>query len=108
MKAKILFTALFFLSFLQNTFAQEYHPFLNNSSWVISRGTSCCLPAVLRVIEEGSDIVIGPYIYKQFTDPFPSSDIDNNSINTVYIREVVDERKVYRLVNGTEYFDLRF
>lgn len=103
MKAKLFFASIFLLSSLQTIFSQEYHPMLNNSSWLLYDLVSCCRPSQERTIEQGTDVVIGSYTYKQFIDPFPSHDSNFNLINTVYIREDVAERKVYKIVNGVDF-----
>ncbi len=103
MKSNLLFTAIILLLFTENTFSQEYHPLLNNSSWLIYDWVSCCRPSVEKRIEEGTDEVIGLYTYKKFEDPFHcSNDINWNPIYTLYLREDIVERKVYKLVNGAE------
>lgn len=103
MKAKLLFAAFFLLSSLQTIFSQEYHPMLNNSSWLLYDMVSCCRPSQEASIEPGTDVVIGSYTYKQFVDPFPSYDSNLNISNTVYIREDIAERKVYKIVNGVDF-----
>lgn len=103
MKTKLLFTVIFLLSFLENSFSQEYHPFLNNSSWILMDQTSCCVPSVSKVVNEGTDVVIGAYTYKKFNDPFPEySNALSSYIDTVYVREDVAAKKVYKIVNGSD------
>jgi Secretion system C-terminal sorting domain len=102
MKATLFFAAIFLLSGFETIFSQEYHPMLNNSSWLLYDWVSCCRPPEERVIEQGTDVVIGSYTYKKFVDPFPSHDSNFNIISTVYIREDVAERKVYKIVNGID------
>lgn len=102
MKAKLFFAAIFLLSGLPPTFSQEYHPMLNNSSWLLYDWVSCCRPSEERIIEEGSAVVIGEYTYQEFVDPFPSYDSNSDIINTVLIRENIAERKVYKIVNGED------
>lgn len=99
MKAKLLLAATLLVAFFGTVSAQDYHPFLNNSSWVINDLVACCRPAELRNIEEGTPTVIGAYTYMVFTDPFAEA---NNNINTVYLREDVAAQKVYKLVDGTD------
>ena len=93
MKSNLLFTAIFLLLFAENSFSQEYHPLLNNSSWILSDWVSCCRPPETKTIEEGVDVEIDGNVYKKFIDPFSF----NNPI--VYLREDVAERKVYKHVN---------
>jgi hypothetical protein len=102
MKAKIFFTTIFLLSFLENTFSQEYHPLLNNSSWIVNDFVSCCRPPEYLPINEGTDVVIGGFTYKRFNDPFPDYDSNWGEILTVDLREDVTERKVYKIVEGAE------
>lgn len=71
MKTKLLFFFLFLVSFLENAAAQEYHPFLDNSAWVVNDWVSCCRPPEVKVIEPGTDVVIGAFTYKKYIDPFP-------------------------------------
>lgn len=99
MKAKLLLAATLLVAFFGTVSAQDYHPFLNNSSWVINDLVACCRPAELRNIEEGTPTVIGAYTYMVFTDPFAEA---NNNISTVYLREDVAAQKVYKLVDGTD------
>ncbi len=93
MKRNLLFTTIFLVLFAENTFSQEYHPFLNNSSWILSDWVSCCRPSETKNIDEGIDEEIEGNVYKKFIDPFSF----NNPI--VYLREDIEERKVYKLVN---------
>ena len=103
MKKIILFTAILLVAITQTTFSQEYHPMLNNSSWIINDWVSCCRLPVEKIIEDGTDEVIGSLTYKKFVDPFPSYDFSTSSyINNIYLREDISERKVYKLVNGVE------
>lgn len=102
MKAKLLLTVILLSSFIANSFAQQYHPFLNNPSWVLSAGGSCCAPPVVQFIHEGTDEVVGEYTYKKFFDPFPGHDSNFNNIDTVYVREDVAARKVYKIVAGND------
>lgn len=111
MKSTPTFIAILFLTFLQTTFSQEYHPMLNNSSWLIYDWVSCCRPSEERIIQEGTDEVIGSYTYKKFNDPFLSGYDNNwNPITIIYLREDITERKVYKLVNGVEFllYDFSF
>jgi hypothetical protein len=99
MKAKFLLVATFLVAFFGTVSAQDYHPFLNNSSWVINDLVACCRPAELRNIEEGTPTVIGSYTYTVFNDPFAEANIN---ISTVYLREDVATQKVYKWVDGID------
>jgi hypothetical protein len=99
MKAKLLLAATLLVAFFGTVSAQDYHPFLNNSSWVINDLVACCRPAELRNIEEGTPTVIGSYTYTAFNDPFAEA---SNNIETVYLREDVTGQKVYKLVDGID------
>lgn len=99
MKAKLLLAATLLVAFFGTVSAQDYHPFLNNSSWVINDLVACCRPPELRTIEEGTSTEIGAYTYTAFNDPFAEA---NNNIGTVYLREDVASQKVYKLVDGTD------
>jgi hypothetical protein len=102
MKKLLLLPLMFLLFVAQNVTAQDYHPFLKNSSWILNDMISCCRPPELKVIQEGTDEVIGAYTYKRFDDPFPQPDSNLNPVNTVYIREDVAAKKVYKIVNGVD------
>lgn len=97
MKKTVLLIAIFLLSFTQNATSQEYHPLLNNSSWILKDYVSCCRPSYTRVIEEGTDAMIGAHTYKRFNDPFPQ-----NGNTTVYLREDAAEKRVYKIVNDVD------
>lgn len=98
MKTKLLLTVLLIVTFLQSTFSQSYKPMLNNSSWILKDYVSFRAPQT-KTIEAGEDVEIGSYTYRKFIDPFSAP---GNSNHIVYLREDVDERKVYSLVNGEE------
>ena len=96
MKKTILLPLLFVLSFVFDVFSQEYHPLLNNSSWIIYDWVSCCRPPIVKFIPQGTDVEVGGYTYKKFIDPF--------AVDTpfVYLREDVATKKVYKIVNGVD------
>ncbi len=100
MKSNLLFTAIILLLFTENTFSQEYHPMLNNSSWLISDWVSCCRLPKQRIIEEISDEVVGSVTYKKYSYPTFEEEAPNTIIN--YLREDIIERKVYRLESNSE------
>ena len=100
MKSNLLFTAIILLMFTENTFSQEYHPLLNNSSWLIYDWVSCCRPSRERVIEEGTDEVIGSVTYKKYSYPSFEDEAPNTIIN--YLREDIIEKKVYKLESNSE------
>jgi hypothetical protein len=99
MKTTLVVTAIFLFSFLENTVAQEYHPMLNNSSWILRDYVSCCRPQQTKTVEAGEDVFIGYQNYKKFVDPFAAP---NSTNYFVYLREDANERKVYKLVNNEE------
>lgn len=99
MKTKLFFAAFGLLSFLQPLTAQEYHPMLNNATWILRDYVSCCRLPQTWVIPPGEAVVIGAYTYKKYVDA-SSASASNNSF--VYLREDEDARKVYSLVNGIE------
>ena len=99
MKTTLVVTAIFLFSFLENTLAQEYHPMLNNASWILRDYVSCCRMPQIKTVEAGEEVVVGSQIYKKFVDPFASS---NSTNYFVYLREDANERKVYKLVNNEE------
>ncbi|WP_018344075.1 T9SS type A sorting domain-containing protein [Cytophaga aurantiaca] len=90
---KILFVLLFLIVSVQKIFSQTYVPMLNNSSWIVTPSNFGSHSN--RAIEGGSDVVIGSYTYKKYTDKTMYS-TDN------YIREDVAAKKVYRYVNDAD------
>ena len=100
---KIYFIAVLLLSFAANTFSQEYHPLLNNSSWVVNDMVSCCRPSKVKIIPEGTDTIIGAHAYKKFKDPFPQYDSNNNRIYNIFLREDVTAKKVYKILDGADF-----
>lgn len=99
MKAKLILTTIILCSFLQNGFSQEYIPMLNNSSWVLIRQANWT--PIYRMMHEGIPVVIGNDTYLQFEDPFPVY-VNSIPVPTVYVREDVVARKVYRIHDGVE------
>lgn len=97
---KLFLKSFLILFAIANSFAQEYHPMLNNSSWLIYDQVSCCQPSVEKTIENGVKEKVGSITYIKYNDPFYG--IHYGLENTVYLREDVVERKVYKLVNGNE------
>ncbi len=72
---------------------------LNNSSWILIR-VSNWTPSY-RMMHEGIPVVIGNETYLQFEDPFPIH-VNSIPVPTMYVREDVVARKVYRIHNGVE------
>lgn len=104
MKAKLLFTLFFLLSFLESAFSQEYHPLLNNPSWIASDWVSCCRMPVVKTFEEGTNVVIGDHTYTKFIDPFPKWSVNPPVLmDTIYLREDIQARKVYKIVDGEDF-----
>ena len=102
MKAKLLFFALWFACFFKGV-SQEYHPLLEQPTWVVYDLVSCCRPPITKVIEAGTDVVIGDHTYKKFVDPFPQWSVTPVVLmDTIYLREEVETRKVYKIVNGQD------
>lgn len=102
MKSTFFFAVIFLLSSVETIYAQEYHPMLNNSAWLLYDWTSYGRPSEERIIELGEDAVVESRIYKKFMDPFPSSDVNGNLIHAVYLREDAVARKVYKIVDGVD------
>jgi hypothetical protein len=100
MRTKLLFCIAFFCNCFTALSAQEYHPLLNNTSWVISNTVSCCRPTITRTIVSQGEQVIGNHTYVAYIDPR----FDNNTqfVTMVYLREDVAERKVYKIVDGVD------
>jgi hypothetical protein len=99
MKTTLVVTAIFLFSFFENTIAQVYHPMLNNASWILRDYVSCCRPPETKTVEAGEDVYIGNQNYIKFVDPFASP---NSTNYYVYLREDVNEKSVYKLVNNQE------
>ena len=102
MKTLLCFAVFFLLTSVESAFSQEYHPMLRNSTWLLYDWTSHGWPSEERMIEQAEDIVIGSYTYKKYIDQFPSYDNYSNLLHTVYLREDVAERKVYKIVDGVD------
>jgi Secretion system C-terminal sorting domain len=102
MKTKLLFTIVLFTSFFMNVFSQEYHPVLNNTTWIVTRHVSCCIDDRTVIFVPGAQTVIGDYTYTAYADPLPQLDSNLQSIPTVYLREDILGHKVYKLVQGVD------
>jgi hypothetical protein len=102
MKTLLCFAVFFLLTSVESAFSQEYHPMLRNSTWLLYDWTSHGSPSEERMIEQAEDIVIGSYTYKKYIDQFPSYDNYSNLLHSVYLREDVAERKVYKIVDGVD------
>jgi len=102
MKTLLCFAVFFILTGAETAFSQEYHPMLNNSTWLLYDWTSHGSPSEERMIEQAEDIVIGSNTYKKYIDQFPCYDNYSNLLHTVYLREDVAERKVYKIVDGVD------
>jgi Secretion system C-terminal sorting domain len=95
MKAIFYYAIAFLFINSEVTNAQQYHPMLNNSTWIIKDYVSCCRPSQTKTIEAGTDLIVDGTTYKKFLDPFASN-------ATVLLREDIEERKVYKLVGDDE------
>lgn len=102
MKALFYFVAIFLFASTETIYSQEYHPLLNNSAWLLYDWATGGRPSEERIIELGEDVILGSYTYKKFIDPFPSYDNSASLIHEVYLREDVDQRKVYKIVDGVD------
>ncbi|MBK8600787.1 MAG: T9SS type A sorting domain-containing protein [Flavobacterium sp.] len=102
MKTLLCFAVFFLLTSVESAFSQEYHPMLRNSTWLLYDWTSHGSPSEERMIEQAEDIIIGSYTYKKYIDQFPSYDNYSNLLHTVYLREDVAERKVYKIVDSVD------
>ncbi len=91
MKSKLLLATFFFISFLDG-FAQEYHPFLNNSSWHVHASDFNTVQNF--IISPGEEVQIGAYSYSKIFDTVNNVD--------VFVREDLAAKKIYRLINGNE------
>ena len=101
-KTKLLFPIVLFASFFLNAFSQEYHPVLNNTTWIVTRHVSCCIDDRTVIFVPGAQTVIGDYTYTAYADPLPRLDSNLQYIHTVYLREDVAGHKVYKLVEGVD------
>lgn len=102
MKTLLCFAVFFLLTSVESAFSQEYHPMLRNSTWLLYDWTSHGSPSEERMIEQAEDIIIGSYTYKKYIDQFPSYDNYSNLLHTVYLREDIAERKVYKIVDSVD------
>lgn len=102
MKTKLLFTIVLFATFFMSAFSQEYHPVLNNTTWIVTRHVSCCINDRTVIFVPGAQTVIGDYTYTAYADPLPRLDSNLQYIHTVYLREDVAGHKVYKLVGGVD------
>ena len=89
---KKIYTLLFSAAFSTIGFCQ-YHPLLDNPSWVLTVANFGGSNNV--VINQGTDVVINGQTYKKFINP-----IWNNA--EVFLREDVTAQKVYRRVNDSD------
>jgi hypothetical protein len=90
MKAKILATLIVIL-FNVKSFSQEYFPLLDNSSWIILIADFGGIE--YREINQSNDETIGIHTYKKFID---------NTNQQFLLREDIDGKKIYKLINGSE------
>lgn len=98
MKTRILFIAILLISVSKTIYSQEYHPLLNNPSWITYKiNVGGVAPPQDKIIEEGIDVEIGSVIYKKFIDPYV-----NYGDNSVYLREDIFQKKVFSLIDGSE------
>ena len=72
----------------------QYHPMLDNSSWIVHIIPFIEPDPYDDIIHQGSDVVIGQNTYKQIYDPVYNQQL--------FFREDVVEQKVYQLVDGVE------
>jgi hypothetical protein len=99
MKTKLLALLLFML--VNETSSAQYSPMLtDNPKWTIfysgwkgETGT--------YTITQGEDVVVGPHTYKKFIDPFFGN-------MEFLLREDIDNKKVYKIVDGNEVLFLDF
>lgn len=97
MKTKLLLIAMLLISFTE-TFSQDYHPLLDNTSWVAYRTAIGGMGSIVyKYIEEGVDTDIDGVTYKKFIDPYVTY-----GDTSVYLREDSIQRKVYSLIDGSE------
>lgn len=93
MKTKLLLKIIFLTFIFQKTFAQNYIPMLNNSSWNIQISTQIGPQYVW--IEPGIDVTIGSFTYKKFIDV-------DYSQTEIYVREDISTKRVYRRINNAD------
>jgi hypothetical protein len=88
----------FFLVFINiDVNAQEYHPLLNNSEWIVNVADFTINQDF--TIENGIDVEIDSFVYKKFVDSFTNEEL--------FLREDVLTRKVYKRINNIDvlFFD---
>lgn len=93
---KKIFIFLIFINI--NINAQEYHPFLNDSSWTIN--IADFITNQDFTIENGIDVEIDSFVYKKFVDPLTNEEL--------FLREDVLTRKVYKRINNVDVLFLDF
>lgn len=90
MKQKVI-TILILLMFNIKAFSQEYFPLLNNSAWMVL--VSDFDGTETKYYSEIGESIIGNYTYKRYV----------SLTNEEYLlRENLDEKKVYKLLNGND------
>jgi hypothetical protein len=95
---KTIFILSFLISYAGIAFSQEYHPLLENPSWIAYRyysGQAAASPNYL--INQPEAVEIGTVTYKRFIDSFVTGYAEY-----VYLREDIAQKKVYSLINGSE------
>lgn len=93
MKLKLVITLLAFIYFNWSLSSQEYYPLLNNSSWTVEVSDIGFETQTFTMIQNGEQ-TIGNYTYKKIVEPFSNNDI--------FIREDIDSKKVYKIINGQD------
>lgn len=90
MKQKVI-AILILLIFNIKAFSQEYFPLLDNSAWTVL--VSDFGGTETKYYSEIGESIIGSYIYKKYVS------LTNEEY---FLRENLDEKKVYKLVNGND------
>lgn len=99
---RLLFLLAFSAIFDTTVWAQDYHPLLNQTTWIVTHSVACCVPHRTKVYTPEQDVTIEGHIYTPYRDRFPQYDSDRNLVPVVYLREDVVNKRVYKLLNGVE------
>ena len=96
MKKKRFLPVICFCFFLMNSYSQTYIPLLNNTSWNVRTYHNPPLPIPENhFIQQGIPVNFDAVSYLKFDNYLPA-------FPTVYLREDLRTKKVYRRYNGTD------
>lgn len=99
---RLLFLVVLLSNFSISSYAQDYYPLLNNTTWIATHSVSCCVPNRTRIYTPQQEVTIGGHVYIPYTDPFPQYDPNHDLVTTVYLREDLTTKRVYKMIDGVE------